>query len=97
MFTKPDKFVDNALRELDTMRDDYDVTEHDVERDFEHVELDERGERIEHTPRKYTVAYYDAQLDLHVERIESLRPLHEIEATYYADFDVEYVREGWTS
>ena len=46
-------------------------------------------------PKKYTVSYYDAALEYHLDRIESYRPLAEIEAAYYSDFDVHEIVEGW--
>ena len=47
------------------------------------------------TQTKYTVTYYDDALDYHIERIESFRPLDEIEETYYSDYDIETITEGW--
>ena len=46
---------------------------------------------------KFTVVYFDSDLDRHVEKIESFKSIYEIESTYYSNFDVESIREGWTA
>jgi len=51
----------------------------------------------EDKPHKYTVKYYDIYLNLHIERIESFKPRHLIESTYYLNHDVESVVDGWVS
>lgn len=51
---------------------------------------------IFHTvPNKFTVIYFDDELNIHVEKIESFRTLAEIEPLYYSGFDVERVYAGW--
>ena len=55
----------------------------------------DRRLNAQHLPTKYTVRWYDPELFLHVELIESFRSLEDIADTYYRGFDVESVELGW--